>query len=160
MEAINHDHDKMHQDFLLHVRRKKKFDYFTLINISNLIETSFLKSIKQNIVIFLFITVIDKCWFSLVAHVTLNNNLTPMLISVLSPIRCNFKKILFLTVYHLEHYILRSYHCKVLSMFICKLSNVIWKVIAISCQQHLKKNRFQNIQNLFCRVEFLISIEK
>ena len=72
MEAINHDHDKMHQDFLLHVRRKKKFDYFTLINISNLIETSFLKSIKQNMVIVLFMTVID---ISLGAHVTLENNL-------------------------------------------------------------------------------------
>ena len=75
MEAINHDHDKMHQDFLLHVRRKKKkFDYFTLINISNLIETSFLKSIKQNMVIVLFMTVID---ISLGAHVTLKNNLPP-----------------------------------------------------------------------------------
>ena len=60
MEAINHDHDKMHQDFLLHVRRKKKFDYFTLINISNLIETSFLNSTEQNIIIALFITVKDK----------------------------------------------------------------------------------------------------
>ena len=92
-------------------------------------------------------------------NVTLKKQFTPMLISVLSPIRWNFRTILFLTVYHLEHYILRSYHCKVLSMFICKLSNVIWKVIAISCQQHLKKSRFQNMQNLFCRVEFLISIE-
>ena len=59
MEAINHDHDKMHQDFLSHVRRKKKFDYFTLINISNLIETSFWKFLKQNILKVLFITLMD-----------------------------------------------------------------------------------------------------
>ena len=155
MEAINHDQDKMHQDFLLHVRRKKEIwlfhtDKYFKLNWNFIWEVSLTKH-KYS------------AFYNSDRHFV-GSNVT------LKTICPHFvKRIITNTLKFQNNIVFDSVPFRTLYFTIIPLQGLVYvhmQIIKCYLESYsnklpaaFEKNRFQNMQDLVCRVEFLISIE-